>query len=60
VLKPGGYHVMLMKLTRPLAAGDEVTLTLDFSDGTTRTLTVPVKTFAEETGGYSPTPAAMH
>lgn len=60
VLKPGGYHVMLMKLTRPLAAGDEVTLSLAFSDGTTRTLTVPVKAFAEETGGYSPTPAPMH
>lgn len=60
VLKPGGYHVMLMKLARPLAAGDEVPLTLAFSDGTTRTLIVPVKAFAEETGGYSPTPAAMH
>ena len=59
VLQPGGYHVMLMKLARPLAAGDEVTLSLLFSDGTTQTVTAPVKVFAEETGGYSPTPTSM-
>ncbi len=28
-LKPGGYHIMLMGLTRPLAAGDTVALTLE-------------------------------
>ena len=27
-LKPGGYHIMLMGLARPLAAGDTVPLTL--------------------------------
>ena len=57
-LKPGGYHVMLMGLTKPLAAGDEVTLTLTFSDGTSTTVTAPAKAFAEE-GGYSPMPSAM-
>ena len=31
-LKPGGYHVMLMGLTRPLAAGDEVPLTFVIED----------------------------
>ena len=59
-LQPGGYHVMLMKLARPLPAGEEVPLTLTFSDGTSQTVTAPVKVFAEETGGYSPTPAPMH
>ena len=53
-LRPGGNHVMLMGLTKPLAAGDEVTLTLEFSDGTEQELTVPVKEFTEEEGHYHP------
>jgi hypothetical protein len=32
-LKPGGYHVMLMDLKKPLAAGDEVPLTLVVESG---------------------------
>jgi len=28
--KPGGYHVMLLNLTRPLTVGEKVTLTLSF------------------------------
>jgi copper(I)-binding protein len=31
-LEPGGNHIMLMDLTAPLAAGDEATFTLTFSD----------------------------
>lgn len=31
--QPGGYHVMLIGLTRPLQAGDQVTLTLLDADG---------------------------
>ena len=53
-LRPGGDHVMLMGLTEPLAAGDEVSLTLEFSDGTERDLTVPVKEFTEEEDHYHP------
>lgn len=30
VFAPGGYHVMLMGLTKPLEEGDVFTLTLDF------------------------------
>lgn len=52
VLMPGGNHVMLMGLTEELAAGDEVDLTLEFSDGSTEELTVPVKEFTEEEGHY--------
>ncbi|PZF77847.1 hypothetical protein DK847_05315 [Aestuariivirga litoralis] len=29
-MKPGGYHIMLMGLTRPLKEGDEIDLTLTF------------------------------
>ncbi|MEY3475457.1 MAG: hypothetical protein RL087_1915 [Pseudomonadota bacterium] len=32
-LKPGGYHVMLMDLKKPLAAGDEVPITLVVESG---------------------------
>ncbi len=52
MLAPGGYHVMLMGLTAELAAGDEVELTLEFSDGTTMDLTAPVKEFTEEEDDY--------
>lgn len=52
VLEPGGYHVMLMDVQTELAPGDEVALTLEFSDGSTEDLTVPVKEFTEEEGHY--------
>jgi copper(I)-binding protein len=52
VLMPGADHVMLMGLTEELAPGDEVDLTLEFSDGSTEELTVPVKEFTEEEGHY--------
>jgi copper(I)-binding protein len=55
-LSPGGDHVMLMGLKQPLKPGDEVPVTLEFSDGTTHDLTVPVKTFTEEEEHYHPTP----
>ena len=29
-LKPGGYHIMLMELAKPIAAGDTVPVTLTF------------------------------
>lgn len=44
-LAPGGDHVMLMGLTAPLRAGDDVELTLELADGSTVELTVPVKDF---------------
>ena len=52
VLEPGGLHVMLMNVTDELAPGDEVELTLGFSDGSTQTLTAPVKAFTEEEDHY--------
>ncbi len=57
-LKPGGYHIMLMMLKKPLAIGEEVTITLTFSTGQTATVTAPVKKFTEEEDHYhSPTPS---
>ena len=41
-LKPGGKHVMLLGLTKPLAVGDSIDLTLNFEGGDPITLTVPV------------------
>lgn len=52
LLMPGGYHVMLMGLTEELAAGAEVALTLEFSDGTTVDVTAPVKEYTEEEEHY--------
>ena len=42
-LKPGGAHLMLMELRRPLRDGDEVELMLRFGDGTERRTQVPVR-----------------
>lgn len=51
-LEPGGMHVMLMDLKKDLAPGDEVALTLEFDDGTTQELLLPVKAFTEEEPHY--------
>ena len=42
-LKPGGAHLMLMELRRPLQDGDEVELVLRFGDGTERRTQMPVR-----------------
>lgn len=41
-LKPGGKHVMLLGLAKPLAVGDSLDLTLNFEGSEPITLTVPV------------------
>lgn len=46
VLEPGGNHIMLMKLSKTLAVGEEVTVTLTFKDGSSLQVTAPVKTVA--------------
>jgi len=42
-LKPGGYHIMLIKLKKPLKPGDTVHLKLTFQDGSTKQISAPVK-----------------
>jgi periplasmic copper chaperone A len=39
---PGGYHLMLVGLTKPLRAGDKVPATLVFSSGARLQITFPV------------------
>lgn len=43
VLKPGGYHVMLIGLKKPLAAGEKFPLTLSFEKAGNMLVTVPVQ-----------------
>lgn len=45
-LAPGGDHLMFMDLTKPLATGDEVEVTLTSDSGTTWTFRLPVRTFS--------------
>lgn len=42
-LKPGSYHLMLMKPKRALQPGDVVTATLSFDDGSTLTVQLTLK-----------------
>ena len=41
-LKPGGYHIMLMKLAKPLEVGTEISITLKFTKAGDVVVTVPV------------------
>jgi copper(I)-binding protein len=43
VLKPGGYHIMLIGLTRKIKAGDLVDLTLEFNNDKQQTIKAEVK-----------------
>ncbi len=42
-LKPGGYHLMLLKLKQPLQEGQTITVTLRFEKSGEITVQVPVK-----------------
>ena len=57
-LEPGGNHLMLMDLTRPILAGDDVTFTLTFSDDSTYEFTVPAKDYAGANENYEGDDAA--
>lgn len=62
-LAPGADHLMLMELTGPIAAGDDITITLQCDGGTTANIMGQAKTFtgAEEQyqGSASASPSAM-
>lgn len=42
VLKPGGLHVMLIDLKAPMREGDTVPITLNFDDGSSKTVEAKV------------------
>jgi hypothetical protein len=55
-LQPGGMHIMLIGLAKPLQTGQSFPLTLNFEKAGTRTVNVAV----EKIGAMGPTPAAQH
>lgn len=48
MLAPGGLHLMLLGAQVPLGVSDEVNITLTFADGSTQTVTAPVKRSADD------------
>ncbi len=55
-LQPGGYHIMLVGLAKPLKTGQTFPLTLTFEKAGSRTVNVAVETI----GAMGPTPAPHH
>jgi copper(I)-binding protein len=43
MLEPGGYHVMLLNLAKPLTMGSSITVKLTFRSGTTKTVSATVR-----------------
>ena len=52
-LEPGGNHLMLMGLTKPIRPGDDVTFTLTLSDGSALDFTAPAKAFTGANENYA-------
>ncbi|WP_116244760.1 copper chaperone PCu(A)C [Nocardiopsis sp. FIRDI 009] len=51
-LEPGGDHIMLMELTRDLAAGDDLTITVEFEDGSTTTFDAAIRPYTGANEDY--------
>jgi periplasmic copper chaperone A len=47
-LKPGGMHVMLLKVNKPIKTGDVVPLTLTFEDANKRAVSLSVEAIGKE------------
>ncbi len=58
-LEPGGYHIMLMNLAKPIAAGDRVPLSLVIESGGARQ-TVEVQAEARAPGRTAPAQHHSH
>lgn len=52
MLEPGGLHLMFMGVPAPIAAGDDVTVTLTLSDGSELEFTAVAKDFAGANEDY--------
>ena len=55
-LQPGGMHIMLVGLAKPLKTGQTFPLTLTFEKAGSRTVNVAV----EKIGAMGPTPTPQH
>ena len=55
-LTPGGYHLMLTGLTRPLAVGDTFPLTLTFAQAGSISTTVKVEKAGAKSSGSGTMP----
>ncbi|MEO9328473.1 copper chaperone PCu(A)C [Gordonia aurantiaca] len=53
-LEPGGNHIMLMDLKGPIKAGETVTITLRFGDGSQRDLVADARDFRGANEEYAP------
>lgn len=52
-LEPGGAHFMLMDVSEPVMAGDEITLTVELADGSTEEFDdIPVRTIGAGDENY--------
>ncbi|SDH57536.1 copper chaperone PCu(A)C [Agrococcus jejuensis] len=51
-LEPGGNHLMVMGLTGPIVAGDDVVVTLTFDDGSTLDLTATARDYSGANESY--------
>ncbi|WP_061963162.1 copper chaperone PCu(A)C [Demequina aurantiaca] len=51
-LEPGSFHIMLMGVTEPIRAGDDVNVTLTFSDDSTLDVTATAKDFTGANEDY--------
>lgn len=49
-LKPGGDHIMLINPLKPLKAGQTVSVQLQFEDGSTKQVDMPVKSVMQDMG----------
>lgn len=60
LLEPGANHLMLMGLTAPVLAGDQVPLTLELSDGSTVDFGATAKDFSGANESYHGDDGAKH
>lgn len=58
-LEPGAHHIMLMGLSKPVKAGDEITFDLKLSDGSTVSFTAQGKDFTGANENYSGGPTRV-
>ena len=53
-LEPGGDHIMFLELPEDVAPGQDVTVTLTFSDDSTMSFTAPARSFSGAEENYDP------